>query len=224
MPETNPTPTPSHPAFQQPPATASQPVVIPVSIDDFNRYRGLESQLQKIEAERSAERDRLAGENAKALAEKGEIQKALEETRKHWESKHSETQGQLATFEKQVFSERRDAVLASALTGREFISEHAAQQLRQILTDQFETQRVASGSLVVREKVSGRPAADALRELLDAPTFAHFFKPTSRGGAGTDGARPAGANAPNEDPTEAYMARYRAQQEAFQSMKMPKFT
>ena len=62
--------------------------------------------------------------------------------------------------------------------------------VRRLIQDEFETVRDASGVLVVRDRASGRPAAEAIRERLDSPQYAIFFAPSSRGGSGSDGTRP----------------------------------
>jgi hypothetical protein len=214
MPDQSQSPPPSsHPAFQQPPASAGQPVTIPVTLEEFNRLRSYEPQLAELRAEKQREADARAAAEALATAKAGEYEKALQQQRDHLEAKIKAEEKQRIEFERQVFTERRSSTLSGAMAGREFVSEYAAAQLRELLTEQFETQRDASGNLVVREKVSGRPAADALKELLDAPSYAHFFKSTGRGGAGTDGARPTSGSATNTDQTDAFMANWRSGQE-----------
>ena len=90
--------------------------------------------------------------------------------------------------------------------------------VRRLLQDDFETTRDASGALVVREKVSGRPAAEVLRERLDSPQFAIFFAPSSRGGSGTDGTRPPASLQPTQPGSlDAIVADWRNRQTQYQS-------
>src|SRR4051812_17000314 len=44
-----------------------------------------------------------------------------------------------------------------------------------------------SGEIVVREKGSGRPVAEAVRDYMNRPEQQYMLVPKSRGGSGTDG-------------------------------------
>lgn len=115
---------------------------------------------------------------------------------KTWEQKHAEAVTRYSQLEQQVHSERKNTAIAEASYGRSFVGETSEQRgataamVRRVLADDFETTRDASGALVARNKVSGRPAAEDLRERLDSPQFAIFFAPSSHCGSGSDGTRP----------------------------------
>lgn len=200
-----------NPAFQQPPTGAPGgppiPPTIPLTVEEYQRLRGLESQLGELQKAQAAALEAKQAEVIQALAEKGKVQEALEEQRKQWEAKYGETAAKLTQFEQQVFAERKDATLANAFQGIPFAGatpedrSNTAAMVRRLLQDDFETARDASGSLVVRDKVSGRPAADVIRERLASPQYAIFLAPTTRGGAGGDGTRT------TADPTTDAQAR-----------------
>ena len=100
-------------------------------------------------------------------------------------------------LESQVHTERKNMAIVEAFHGRSFVGETADQRsataamVRRLLQDDFETTRDAGGSLVVREKLTGRPASRRPSRAARSPQFAIFFAPSSRGGSGADGTRPA---------------------------------
>ena len=68
-----------------PPATT-----IPLSVEEYQRLRSLERQLEELQlAQQEALEDKEA-ERLRALAEKGQVEDALAQQRKAWESKHAE--------------------------------------------------------------------------------------------------------------------------------------
>jgi hypothetical protein len=178
----------------------SGPVVVPptgpAQGEERQRLRALEAQLMEVQRQQEATLEAKEQERLRALAEKGQIEEALEQQRRAWERKHSDAVSRYTLLEQQVFGERKSAAIAEALQGRTFVGDSpeqrsaAAAMVRRLLQDEFETVREGSGSLVVRERASSRPAAEALRERLDSPQFAIFFAATSRGGAGGDASRP----------------------------------
>ncbi len=176
-----PTPTPS----------PTPPPTVPLAVDEYQRLRGIETQLAQFQAAKDAEIAAKEAERIKALADKGQVDQALEESRKAYEARLNESTAKYADLERQVFNERKGAVIVGAFAGRSFVGQTAeeqartASQVRTLLEGQFETVRDATGSLVVRDKVTGRPAADVIRETLDSPAFAHFLAP--KGGTGTGG-------------------------------------
>ncbi|AMV37357.1 hypothetical protein VT85_07980 [Planctomyces sp. SH-PL62] len=168
----------------------------PPTAEEHQRLRAMESQLKEYQRLQDAALEMKEKERLRALAEKGQIEEALDQQRKSWEQKHAEAVSRYTLLEQQVFGERKAAAITEACQGRAFVGETAEQRsaaaamVRRLLQDEFETVREASGALTVRERASGRPASEALRERLESPQFAIFFAPTSRGGAGGDASRP----------------------------------
>ena len=177
------------------PGASSEPATPPTA-EEHQRLKALESQLKEYQRLQDAALEMKEKERLRALAEKGQIEEALDQQRKTWEQKHAEAVSRYTLLEQQVFGERKVAAITEACQGRTFVGETAEQRsaaaamVRRLLQDEFETVRESSGALSVRERASGRPASEALRERLDSPQFAIFFAPTSRGGAGVDASRP----------------------------------
>jgi len=192
--------------------------------EERQRLRALEAQLSDVRRQQDAALEMKDQERLRALAEKGQIEEALEQQRRTWERKHAEAVSRYTLLEQQVFGERKSAAIADALQGRAFVGETseqrsaAAAMVRRLLQDEFETVREASGALVVRERSSGRPAGEALRERLDSPQFAIFFAATSRGGAGGDASRPyAAPRGAQPGSLEAIVDQWRDRQNQYQS-------
>lgn len=210
------------PSFQRPPVGAPGgppiPPTIPLTVEEYQRLRGLEGQLAEYQRTQQAAMEAAEAARLKALADKGQVEEALEQQRKTWEQKHAEATTRYSQLEQQVFGERKEAVLSEAMNGRQWYGETPEQRAatagmaRRLLQDEFETVRDASGALVVREKASGRPAAEVIRERLDSPSFAVFLAPTTRGGSGVDASRPPAPQQSQSQPgsLEAIAAQFQA--------------
>ena len=186
-------------AFQQPPAGPGEnrekpaapapPSTVPLTVDEYNRLRGLETQLAQLQRDQQAALDAKEAERIQALADAGKVKEALEAKEKQWSEKESKAINEYKALETQVFGEKINTALHEATSGLSFANDHAGQMCRQLLRDQLEARREADGSIKVYEKGGHRPAAEMLRERLSDPSLAFFFAPTTRGGSGSDGAR-----------------------------------
>jgi hypothetical protein len=197
---TTPAPTtPVNPAFQAPPTGAPGgppiPVTVPVTVEEFQRLLGIARAHEASQAENAAKLQKAEDARLLALAKAGDQEKALNEQRAAYEQRVAEANSKYQSLEQTLFSADKNSTLASALAGVTFAGEtpedkaETARQLRAILDPQFDTSRDASGQIITREKGTGRPAADVLKEALASKRFAHFFASQARPGSGTDGTR-----------------------------------
>lgn len=190
---------PPHPDLTRPPTGAPGgpeiPPTIPLTLEEYHRLRGLEKQIADFQASQQAAIDAKEQERVRALAEKGEIEKALELQRQQLEGKLGEATTRYTQLEQQVFSESKNAVIAQAFANRVFVGATPEQQsatasmVRRLLQDDFEATRDATGAVQVLERASRRPAAQVITEKLNSSEFAIFFTPTHRGGSGSDASR-----------------------------------
>src|SRR4051812_39040334 len=111
-----PPPLSPHPDLNRPPTGAPggppippPPPTIALSVDEFQRLRQLEAQYQTLTAEKQAAFDASEAERIKIMAEKGQVEEALKQTNKNWETKHAEAVARHKTLEDQIFSERKNA-------------------------------------------------------------------------------------------------------------------
>jgi hypothetical protein len=191
--------TPVNPAFQAPPTGAPGgppiPPTVPLTVDEYNRLRGIERQHAEMTTQQQAALQKAEDARLLALAKAGEAEKALSEQRTALEQRLAAETTKYQSLEQTLFRADKNSTLASALAGVTFAGEtpedkaETARQLRAILDPQFDTSRDASGQIITREKGTGRPAADVLKEALASKRFAHFFASQARPGSGTDGTR-----------------------------------
>ncbi len=189
-----------NPTFQQPPTGAPGgppiPPTIPLTVEEYQRLRGAERQLTEFQQQQQQAIEAAEQARIKALAEKGEVERALEEHRKLWQDKEQQALQKYATLEAQVVQKDADALVTSLIAERQVAGEtpevraERAKILKSFLMPEIESSRDSDGRVVHRDKASGRPAADVIRERLSAEALANFFAASNRGGSGTDGTRP----------------------------------
>src|SRR4051812_9157770 len=111
-----------------PPAPATQaPPTIPLTVEEYQRLRGFEAQLAEVQRAQAAALEAKENERIRALAEKGQVEEALNQQRKIWEDKHAEASTRYTQLEQQVHAERKASVIADSFQGRQFLGETAEQ-------------------------------------------------------------------------------------------------
>lgn len=202
--------------------TPTPPVTVPLTLDEYNRLRSVETQFSEFQRAKQAELEAKEAERIKALADKGKVDEALEALNKTHADKLSESTQRYADLERQVFAERKAAVIAQSLAGRQFLSEFAAQQAQVLLEADVEIVRGADGKLIEVDRVTRQPARDTLKAKLDSSAFAHFFAPTTTsGGAGQQGGNVAAqTEEPKPGSLEYIAAQFKAAQAKSQSIGM----
>lgn len=204
---------------EPPPAAAAPPApespkpapTISLSVDEYQRFRSLETQLAEVSKAQQAALDAKEQERLKILADKEGAEKALAEQRTSWETKHAEAVAAHSRLEAEIFTERKEGAIAAAFAGRTFAGDTPEQKsftagaVRRLLVDELETTRDAAGALHVREKGTGRPAAEVLKEKLDSPQFAVFLSASKTGGTGAGGDKPSLAD-PSKPPEPGSIA------------------
>jgi hypothetical protein len=198
-----PTPTPApHPAFSGSPASSGTSLV-QITAEEYQRLRGHGAELDTFRSKYATDLAAKETERLTALAKTGEVEKALEQQRTAWEAKLGEERSNFSKVRDLYHGKAKAEALAGPLAGVAFsgltpeIQANAASQFRMLIQDRFETYEDSQGNLIVREKGTGRPAADVMKELVNAPEYQHFFVPKSRGGSGTNGTLSAGVTQSN---------------------------
>jgi len=198
-----------NPTFQQPPVGSPDrpaPQLVTVALDQLQRYVGLERELNDFRTAQQAAMEAEQQKAIRAMAEKGQIEQALEQQKQIWAQKEQETSSRLAAFQQRYNAEKVNATLAQSLGGITFAGDdeaargEAARMFAANIKDSLEVIENSDGSTSVVEKVSRRPAADLIRERLSDPKLAFFLAASARGGAGTDGGRPP-ATQTNQPPS-----------------------
>lgn len=207
-----------HPGFDQPPAgpNETRPAQVYMTPEAYQAILAEREELLALKAKAEKDAEAKEGERLAALAKAGQVEEALAETRKQAEAKARESDKRYQTVETAWLNEKRTAAIAEALNGRAFVGEKpetTAALVRKLLSDEIEASLDTQGNPAVYDRTTRRPAAEYLKDRLQSPDFAIFFKADNRGGAGADGARHAGGGQ-SEDPTDAYMRKLRETREA----------
>lgn len=172
-------------------APPTAPAMVPVTVEEYQRLRSTEAQLAEMKRANALILEKAEADRIKALADKGQVDEAMKQLREAETAKRTEAETRYAGLESQYLGEKKANVIGDSLAGRDFVSPEAAAQAKTLLDARFESTRDASGQIMVREKSTGRPAAEVIRETLDSPSFAHFMKPSTTGGANAGGSKPA---------------------------------
>lgn len=201
-----------HPDFAKGPAQPGEhrPANIWIPPDEWAQtqaeIRSMREWKQKHDQELEAkERERL-----KVMAEKGQIEQALNEVNAMHEKKQHELQTKLEQRERAWLAEKTTQAINEVMAGRTFIGQNeearnrTAGMVRKLLELEIESVIGPTGAPITRDRVTLRPAADYLKERLTSPEseFAAFLAPNKpSGGSGTDGTRPPAT--PNTPPPVA---------------------
>jgi hypothetical protein len=205
---------PPHPDLAKPPAAPGEQRVQPIWVapDDWSRQQNEMRALREFKAEADKATERAEAERIKLLTDKGQIEEAYGSLKSRYEAKLAAETTRAQTVEKQWLEEKRTTEVDRALAGRAFsgVDPNATAALvRRLLGEEIEAVLGPEGKPDIRDRKTLRPAADYLKERLDSPDLAIFFAATNRGGAGTDGARPAAATPnPTGDPNKAFAEAY----------------
>lgn len=220
-----PKPLPKHPDLQRPPAAAGEvrPATIYMNPEEYTRKEQELQQLREYKAQQQALYDQAEAARIKALADKGQIEEAFKQMQERHQAEAAKYREQAITIEREWLRERSDTEINAVLAGRTFAGadpQATAAIVRRLLSDEVEAVRDAQGNPVIRDRKTLRPAAEYLKERLEAPDMAIFFAATHRGGSGTDGARPAAAT-PKAQPGsfEEWAEAYREQAKAAQGAR-----
>ena len=180
-----------HPDLQKPPVPAGS---VAVNRDELDQLRMSQARLAEIEAlAQQQEIEEMQAKFGKLATD--DPQRAIIEQREYWEKEANKLKGEKAELETRWLGEKCNYTINSALAGVAFAGDtpeeraEAAQDLRELIAKDFHAVRNALGEIEVREKVSGRPAAEVLHERLAGRRYARFLAPSSRGGSGSDGTR-----------------------------------
>jgi hypothetical protein len=211
-------PTPAPVAATPPAPPAASPPTIPLTVEEYQRLRETERRLGEFQAEKARELQDKESARLKALADKGESDKALAEQRATYEARVQEASDRYANLESLYLGEKKANVIGDALAGIKFVSPDAERDARAKLAVAVTAARDAAGTIVVRDP-TGRPAADVIREALASPAYAHFLAADARGGthrgsAATTAADPPAAPTPEQRQAASLAAVLKAQRDA----------
>jgi hypothetical protein len=191
------TPTPEPHA--QPTIVVQQPAMsadfIPVPRSFIEEKTRTESALSALQ--RQLEEQRLAAqtEQAKILAQKGEVENALKLLDVERQTQIQREQAERATVETAAKNYALSGELSRALAAHDLVPDGTT-QLTELWKNQFIAERQGD-SFVVRTPTF-QSVQDFVKAKLAEPSYAHFKKASTPGGAGAPGAQ---ATTPTPSPT-----------------------
>jgi hypothetical protein len=184
------------------PAASPAPVVpqavqtVPVSVEELAKFYALQRELDDIkkgaaETERQKEEQRLL-----ALAQKGEIETAFAAFK-------AQREDEINTLKGSILNGVKNDVISRSLLGVKWASDDAATDALDILGTRIEAVYDAAGNAVVRDKKTGLPATDVIKNWLADPKTAFYRAPSTTGGSGgtAGGSNPGG---PPPSPMEQF--------------------
>jgi limonene-1,2-epoxide hydrolase len=190
------------PAAPPPPPATPTPTAtrIEVTPDEYKRLLDDRNRLAEIEAQRQREVDDKENARLKALAEKGQAEEALAQLRTNKDAEVTRERDRANALEREILGDRKKVAISVGLDGVDWVSEKAARDARLILEERFEATRDAAGVVAIREKGTGKPAADVIKEWRASDDSAHYQKATTTGGAGAGATNRSAATTTPADP------------------------
>lgn len=197
------TPTPN----ASPTPTSTQPPgKVELSAEEYRRLLDNQARLNEIEAERQREIDAAKQREIDALAKRGEADTALAKAREQHAEELRKERERNSALEAERLADRKADAIKSGLLGVAFSNPaHGPRQVELLLANRLESVRDSAGQITVRDKVTGKPAADAIAEWLASEEANHFLAATNGGGSGSRGGSattptPKGADAESPKP------------------------
>lgn len=143
---------------------------------------------EQEKAIRAAEAERL-----KAITDLDAYRAEVEKQQKAWEKREADALKRHQETEAAWHRAEKQRALTAALAGAEFVDDNARADVAALLETKFEAKSTAEG-VAVLEVGTGRPAAEAIKEMLPSK-YAYALKPTTTGGSGATGTRQSNGSA-----------------------------
>jgi hypothetical protein len=182
---------PLTPVVQAPAPPAVDPNVVPIPKAMYEEFLGYKATVAKLEADRQAAEVARAEIELKAQIEKGQIQEVLTNLKKQSDDLQNSERARRAEIEKRTERFALETQLATALAGQNLVA-GAAEQLATLWGNKFVVE-AAGDTYAVRTPLH-QTVKDYVATQLATPEYAHFVRPSSAGGVGTQhGAAQAGS-------------------------------
>lgn len=188
-------------ASSAPTATTQQTVTIP--LEQLQAFTSIQARLAEMEAAQHAQREAAQQEQARILAQKGEVENALRMLRDQSEQTLNSERQRLVQIEERAKRYALEGEVSRALAAHNLVS-GGAEQLAHLWRSQFvvDTQ---GDSFAVRTPTF-QSVGDFVSQQLARPEYAHFIRASSQGGTAT-GQTIQAAQTPPASPTPAAQPR-----------------
>ena len=182
---------PPAPTLSSATATTQQTVTIP--LEQVQAFTTMQARLAQLESEQRSREQATQQDQARILAQKGEVENALRLLREQSEQQVQAERTRLTQVEERAKRYALDGELSRALSACNLVP-GGAEQLTQLWRNQFLVD--AQGDSFAVRTPTFQSVGDFVHQQLARPEYAHFVRPQNPGG-GTGGFQPAGQSLPS---------------------------
>jgi hypothetical protein len=178
-----------------PTATTHQTVTIP--LEQLQAFTSVQARLAEMEAAQRAQQEATQQEQARILAQKGEVENALRILREQSDQAISAERHKLAQIEDRAKRYALDGELSRSLAAHNLV-QGGAEQLAQLWRSQFVVD--AQGDSFAVRTPTFQAVSEFVQQQLARPEYAHFVRASTQGGTST-GQMVQAAQTPPSTPT-----------------------
>ena len=186
------------PASAPPAATTQQTVSIP--LEQLQAFTSIQARLAEMEAAQRAQQEATRQEQARILAQKGEVENALRMLRDQSEQTLSAERQKFAQVEERAKRYALDGEVSRTLAAHNLVP-GGAEQLAHLWRSQFVVD--AQGESFAVRTPTFQTVGEFVSQQLARPEYAHFLRASNPGGDGHRPDDPGGPDAPRRPDTGA---------------------
>jgi hypothetical protein len=161
------------------------PQTVTIPVEQLQAFTGVQARLAQLEAEQRNREAAAQQEQAKILAQKGEVENALRMLREQSEQQVQVERAKLSATEDRAKRYALEGELSRVLGSQNLVS-GGADQLSRLWRQEFHVQ--AEGESFVVRTPTFQSVNEFVQSQLARPEYAHFVRSTNQGGtAGTTG-------------------------------------
>jgi hypothetical protein len=190
---------PLAPTLSSATATTQQTVAIP--LEQVQAFTTMQARLAQLESEHRSREQAIQQEQARAAAEKGDVEKALRLLREQSDQQVQAERARLTQVEERAKRYALDGELSRALSACNLVP-GGAEQLTQLWRSQFLVD--AQGDSFAVRTPTFQSVGDFVHQQLARPEYAHFVRAQNPGG-GTGGLPPSAQTLPSTPANPAQM-------------------
>lgn len=167
------------PTMVSPPPTATTQQTVTIPLEQLQAFTSIQARLAEMEAAQRTQQDAAQQEQARILAQKGEVENALRMLREQSDQTLSAERQRLAQIEDRAKRYALEGEVSHALAGHSLVP-GGAEQLSQLWRTQFVVD--AQGDSFAVRTPTFQSVGEYVSQQLARPEYAHFLRASSQGG------------------------------------------
>jgi hypothetical protein len=173
---------PGGPATAPPSPTATTQQTVTIPLEQLQAFTSIQARLAEMEAAQRAQHEAAQQEQARILAQKGEVENALRMLREQSEQTLTAERQRISQIEERAKRYALDGEISRALAPHNLV-QGGAEQLAQLWRSQFlvDTQ----GDAFAVRTPTFQSVSDFVSQQLARPEYAHFVRASTQGGTAT---------------------------------------